>query len=76
VAHRGAGYRIVFFLAAGMALAAFAVAHLRLGDPQHALIDAVLAAVSLRVGIHSYAEAREVEETRARRSGSSSRRSI
>jgi hypothetical protein len=75
VAHKGAGYRIVFFLAAGMVLAALALAVFQMGDTRRAIIDAALAAVSLRVGIHSYAEARDLEETRARRARSS-RRSV
>ncbi len=74
--HTGAGYRIVFFLAAGMVLAAIALAVFEAGDTRRAIIDAALAAVSLRVGIHSYAEARDAAESRARRIGSSSHRSV
>lgn len=69
---RGAGYRIVFFLTAGMVLAAFALATFEIGQTPHAIMDATLAAVSLWVGIHSYGEAREAEDRRAQRNRSSS----
>jgi hypothetical protein len=75
VGHRGAGYRIVLFLAAGMVLAALALAFFENGDTRRAIINAALAAVSLRVGIHSYAEAQDAGQSRARRTRSSSHRS-